>query len=654
MGAALHVPVARGMRYASRPPRHGRHRPAIPGSTLDPRSPHRVPAPSTLPFGPSDPPVSTRRTAGLAAFAAVLLLLHAWHVWGHTSLMWGDIGRWSHEVERLANGELPYRDFQWHYPPLGLWVEGMLARIVGTDHPDLTAIATALSIVIAASTAVFSQRVLRRDDPLLLGASLVLAFAYAQTNGPALPMGLYSPGALVGAVCIAIALVAFVRELDAPSSANATWMALWAGLAVLSKQDFWIPSAYIVGVSFLRSRQLLPPLVSAAVVALGLGAIVATAGASVILPMVGGFGHARLAGGQGFPSWERLTVDFFALAAVCGPFLVLLGLVTRRWHWRSIATVALLGAATGALFVAMTMQVQPPAPGELPNRAQDLLRPHLATGGSLLRPAAGLLVKRWLQTPLPVSLPPLLLLLTAWRWRALPAGPRGRVALLLGLAIALRARRAFEATEWVEFLFTVPILLLAVELLVPLDEGARRRLRLATGGALAVLALLAYKREGRGWGTDRYFPAVTETLRGNVHWSEGGARDYRRILATVDSLDPSRQRPLFAFGFSGGWNYWLKRRNPYPFTQDFYYSAFDADSVLALPRPAGLILFDLDPRLLDTGGSYGAARFDVRRWEQPRVAPPYGFYDRPRFMRLMEGCTPVPLERVIVKIYQCP
>lgn len=583
-----------------------------------------------------------------------ILLLHAWHVWGYTSLMWGDIGRWSHEVERLANGEIPYRDFQWHYPPLGLWVEGLLARVVGTDHPNLTAITTTLSVVIAAAAALFAQRVVERSDALLVAACLILAFAYAQTNGAALPAGLYSPGALVGAMCISLALVAFVKQLDAPSPATAIWMALWAGLAVLSKQDFWIPAAYVVGVTFLRTRQLLPPLVSAAVVGLGVAGIVATAGASVLLPMVGGFGHAKLAGGQGFPSWERLTIDLFALAAVCGSFLVLVGLATRRWHWRAIAAFALLGAATGALFVGMTMRVQPAAEGALLTRAQDLLRPHFARGGSLLRPSIGLLAKSLSQTPLPVSLPPFLLLLTALQWRRLPADRRVRVALLLGLAVAIRARRAFEATEWTEFLFTVPILMAAVELLFPVEVVARRRLRLAATGVLGMLALWAYKREGRGWGTDRYFPEVTHTLRGDVRWSPNGARDYRRILATVDSLDPSRQRPLFAFGFSGGWNYWLKRRNPYPFTQDFYFSAFNADSVLALPRPAGLILFDLDPRLLDTGGSFGAARFDLRRWAQPRVAAPYGFYDRPRFKRLMEGCTPVPIDRVIVKIYQCP
>lgn len=593
------------------------------------------------------------RVAVIVSFALALLALHTWHVWGHTSLMWGDIGRWSHEVERFAHGELPYRDFQWHYPPLGLWVEGFLARLVGTEHADLTAITTGLSVIIVASTAIFAQRVLARADLLLLAGSLLFAFAYAQVNGAAIPMGLYSPAALVGAVCMTIAFVAFVRQLDAPSLGSATWMALWAGLAVISKQDFWIPSAYIVGVTFLRSRQLLPPIVSAAVVAVGLAGIVATAGASVVLPMVGGFGHARLAGGQGFPSWERLTVDLFALAAICGPFLVLHALATGRWRWRAITTFALLGAATGTLFVVMTMRTKPPVPGELQSWAQDLLRPHFQRGGSLLRPSLGLLVRRWLHTPLPVSLAPLLLVLTARRWRTLPDG-RVRLALLLGLAIALRGRRAFEASEWLEFLVTVPIVMLAVDYLLPVEQPARRRVQLAGAGAIFVLGLVMYQREGRGWGTDRYFPTVTRTLRGDVHWGANAARDYTRIVATLDSLDPGRERPLFAFGFSGGWNYWLKRRNPYPFTQDFYYSAFDADSVLALPRPKGLILFDFSPRLLDNGGSYGAARFDVRQWEQPRVAAPYGFYDRPRFQRLLQGCTQVPMERVIVTIYQCP
>jgi len=596
---------------------------------------------------------NARRDGAVLALSLALLAIHTVLVWGSTSLMWGDIGRWSHEVTRMAGGELPYRDFQWHYPPLGLWVEGFLARLIGTDHPNLSTITTAIAVPLVVGFVAYTRQVLGRADAAIVALGLVLAMAHAQTVGAAIPLGLYSPAALVGTVCISLASFFFVRQLTEGRPNDALWMALWAGLAVLSKQDFWIPAAYIVTVTMLRTRRIGAPLVSAAVVGMGLSVIVATAGVGVLLPLAGGFGHATLAGGQGFPSWERITVDLFVLALVSGAFLSLMGLAAGRWHWKWLVACGALAGATGALFIAMTMRTPPPVEGELLTRAQNVLLPHLTKGGPLLRPSIGYLARRVSQTPIPVSLPPLLLLLTILRWRTLPDPRRMTVALLLGFAITLRVRRAFEGTEWFEFLFTLPVLVAATELLVPLEPAPRRRLRLAVVGVLAAMAAWGYRAHGRGRGTAEFRPVVTRTLRGNVRWGTNIARDYQRILATVDSLDPSRERPLYSFAFTGGWNYWLKRRNPYPFTQDFYFSAFNADSVLALPRPRGLLLFDLAPGVMDTGG-FGAARFDLSRWEQPMVPGPYGFYDRPRFEKLKEGCTRVPLERVIVRIYQCP
>jgi hypothetical protein len=222
--------------------------------------------------------------------------------------------------------------------------------------------------------------------------------------------------------------------------------------------------------------------------------------------------------------------------------------------------------------------------------------------------------------------------------------------MLLALAVAARTRRAFEGTEWFEFLLTMPVVVASAELLLSLTPQEQRRFRTATIAVLAVLALAAHYAQGRGVGTRRYFPVEANTPRGDVHMRPQEVIGFRRILASLDSLDPGRQRPLYAFGFSGGFNYFMKRRNPFPFTQDFYFSAFNADSVLA-NRPVKVILID---NLVLDNASFGAATFDWRRWEQPRVAAPYGFYDRPRFDRLKADCRLVPSQAVIFRIYDCP
>lgn len=101
------------------------------------------PTSSALERAPHDPAARTtplRRVGPDVLIALLLLTLHTIAVWSHISTFWGDIGRWSHEVERLALGELPYRDFQWHYPPLGLWVEGGLAALIGTERAHLLGI----------------------------------------------------------------------------------------------------------------------------------------------------------------------------------------------------------------------------------------------------------------------------------------------------------------------------------------------------------------------------------------------------------------------------------------------------------------------------------------------------------------------------------
>lgn len=581
---------------------------------------------------------------------ALLLALHAFLVWGYTGPFWGDLGRWSHEVERFARGELPYRDFQWHFPPLGIWVEGTIAKLAGTSRDALSFVTLALAMVVAIASVLYARRVLQRRDAWLSSALFVLAISYAQSHGPPLPEGLYTPAALVGSLCIAVAASAFMAFRDAPSIAAARTVALFCGLAVISKQDFWAP-AFVLAVSVLAStRRWDVACLTLAPIALGIGIIGATAGGHIFLPLLGGFGHIAVTGGRGLPSWERLTVDLFVLTTLVFAHHALVSIARKRILVRQLAISAGLAAVLAAVHVYHSLHTILPADGQIPSPTQTALAYPLMHGQSLLRPSIKWLLVRAAQTPIPVLLAPLLLCVVAMRWRTLPAERKRTLALLLVFALALRTRRAFEGSEWVEFLLAAPVFLATAETVATASPEETRRFRTASLAALTVAALVAYRGYGHGWGTSTYFPNGTRTTRGVMHWEENAVGDYDDLTTTLNSIDPSRTRPLVALGYTGGFNYFLERRNPFPMTQDFYFSAFNADSVLRA-RPAKLFLLEV-PHF--KGRSFEAPRLDWGHWELGRVATPIDWYDTPRFQKLAAGCARITLPHSSFIVYDCP
>ena len=47
------------------------------------------------------------------------------------TLVWGDTPRWLFEAQRVAAGQIPYRDFSWNYPPLAVLLLGWTMRWLG-------------------------------------------------------------------------------------------------------------------------------------------------------------------------------------------------------------------------------------------------------------------------------------------------------------------------------------------------------------------------------------------------------------------------------------------------------------------------------------------------------------------------------------------
>lgn len=439
-------------------------------------------------------------------------------------------------------------------------------------------------------------------------------------------------------------------ERDDRSSRGAYGIAILAACCVLTKHDFWAPAGYIMFVDLLRTRRVAPSVLSAILTAAGFSIVIASVGWHTFVAMLGGFNHVRTSPGKGFPSWERLTIECLVLALIALCVFALAGIARRRRYTMPLIAAVMMVAATSALHMWQTVHTLPAPPNELATPTQIVVHDALRDGVPLSRIAFANMRQRAGTTPLPVLLPFVLLALMALRWRTLPVDRRVTVAILLGLCMALRLRRAFEASEWHEFLFSLPVYIVAVEMLLRLDGEPLRRFRISMASILPLLALWANYEHGRGPLTARYYRARYETPRGTVRWAPQQAADFDRIRTAVDSIDPSGERPLLAFGFTGGWNYFLNRRNPFPFTQDFFFSAFDADSVLCTRPPRIFLINDTFIEEL----SFPAKGHFWSQWEQSRAPAPYGYFDRPRFNRLLQGCAEVSKASSRFHLYDCP
>ena len=582
--------------------------------------------------------------------ACTLLVLHAWATWGFTGNWAGDNGRWLHEVERFAHGEIPYLDFQWHFPPLGLWLVGGLAHFVGTDLAPISAITAVISAIVIVLGVFYSRCILGRREPFLTAVLVLLALSFAMIGSAPLPMGMYAPSAPIGAALTMGAALLVFRPGATFRPATLAMLGALAGLIVLTKQDFWLAAGFLLALGTwhgVRHRGAIalaaPSLSFAAVVLAGATVVGLTAGWDKPLGIPGGFGIVRAMGGRGLPTWERLTTEVVQVALIVAGVGVVVALLARsRRAMRVVLVAGLIAAAAGAahmFFTARMVRAEFAAGGDV-GEAALAMQHHVRNHLSLFRPTLGWLRHRLGEDSLPAILTPVLVLALLVSWQR-PTASQRRVLLLLVFAMLLRVRRGFEYTEWFEFLMTAPILLLVLE---ECSAAAPARLRQWLPATLAAvllpLAAIAYHTKGYGPLTRRPYQAY-QTTRGTVRWRADRFDEYRVLLGGLDQVDSARTRDLLGFGYSGGFNYFLKRRNPTPFTQDFYRSPVSPDSVLDLLRQhrRSLTLIDLENTRVQPD-----RHLHLDRWDLAMVPSTYVTFDRPRFDRLAAGCVPVVVE----------
>jgi hypothetical protein len=402
--------------------------------------------------------VADRRVAAAYLVCLAVAAAHALLAWGELPVFWGDSGRWLHEVERFAAGETLYRDFTWPFPPLAMWVLGLPARLVGSDLVHIWSMTLVLYLATVVVFVRYAVAVLPRD--LLIPAAvatLLWAIAFAQVGGAALPLGMYTPAALVGGLCLITAVVLLVTVLEGrASTAGVGALGLFCALCVLAKQDFWVPAfaVAVIGLVALPPRQRIILIVATSVPVLaGYGYLLAQLGPDMFVSMLGGFGHVEEFGDWGLPSGRRVTAEIGATAVAYVVVLAVAGVKDLRW-W-AVGAVALV--ATGAAYLA-----NEGASGEF-YAARMLVGDVRLRSLSLFLPAIAL----------------------AWTWKTpdrLDPVTRRVVMALLVVSIAARARRGFQGLEWYHVLLELPVYVL----LVHAAAGAARRRAVAYAVAILV------------------------------------------------------------------------------------------------------------------------------------------------------------------------
>lgn len=596
--------------------------------------------------------------AGLALLLA-LAGVHIAFTWGHVGTLWGDPGRWLHEVDRFAHGEILYRDFYWPFPPFALWFLGSIDRVFGSD---LVSIWTATAIVFVLICLAYDRYVhLLVPRPLALSvvlAGFLLACAYANVDSAPLPAGTYTPAGPVGLLLMLLAVICAINLLDGFRLIYALGTGIFCGLCILTKQDFWVPALYLViaGTAVLlsvndeRKRNLALHVWTSFLVTVFAGYFVvfAQAGGRALLDVLLGGGQVAELRGRTFPSGQRLTSEMIVMALI-GLLSALLPLTDRTISWKAVkkwvAVFVVVAIACCSLHVFMTYRIasglRVEATSELLGETAAYLSHSSRAKAPLFRVSLRWLKRNLLLHVLPLLLPVSVLVLLFIFGRKMADSPRWKLVLfLLGVCVTARLKRGFEHTEWYHFLLEIPVYAAAAFLFLPNStQKASRALRLGFGLLLAFGAY-AYWNFGVGpLARNSQFERV-DTPRGSAWVSAGMRKQFTDLKGLLDQVDPGGKRPLFAFAYNGGFDYFLDRVNPTPLTQGFRLSIFDPDRVVRdvlAQQPAALVLdrtnFDQVP--------VPSPHFKFLPWDLKTVLNFYVRYDRPYFQQILVHCRPI-------------
>ncbi len=548
-------------------------------------------------------------------------------VWGYITTFWGDYGMWLGQVERFAQGQMPYRDFYFAAPPLSIWVVGSVAKIIGTDLPSAFIMMNVVFMTVMISYWLYVVRLLpSRLVPFVVLAGFVLAVAYATIESAPLALGMYKPAVPIGVLCLLFTLTLAISYTTFGGVGRAGLLGGLAALCILAKQDFWLPAlAALIGVCWVRlaagdTRGVGILLSAFALTVSGAAGLVAAgAGVDSLVGVATGYRVAAESLARALPSWRLITIETIA-AVLLGIGLLGCLLLTR------VRIKRMVPIAIGLLLSLVSLTT---------------IYIHFEDGAGFNVATLRLLRDSVYWHLFPTLLPALVVgMVICSRNGRGPTQLRAALILLGIVCTAARVRRGFEHVEWYYFLLELPVYVLAVEFFF--GKEARSAAIVAVLG-LAVIGANVHFRFGVGPLSRDGERALTVTPRGSVRWDPWNAQEFKAVQELLEKLDPSGKRSVFQFGgHSGALNYFLRRPTRTSITEGFLYAAGDPDSALSELLNTEPPLFLIYDHLYDDN-RVPQLRIDWRKWDKPTQRNRHSEYDAPYFNRLKVNCSPVTL-----------
>ena len=277
-------------------------------------------------------PVLTRADAWSILLLTLVSAAMAAALWGKLqTLLYLDPSWWLQEIARAARGELPYRDFAWHFPPFAVLLYGYALRVFGIRFEVVQIVMDVVSLAIVVLSYALLRHYVSTLLALLTCLLLIAVCCTTLTYFSLFSLFGYSPALQTGTLGLLLLLNGVVGHR------RITVAAAGAFIALLSKPE---PIVATVGILFVvvafdprRSvKQAALLLAVCFAPALLVYAFFANAvGLSALAAAITGYGLAT----NTCPWWPT-GIGIWAGIAGCGAasVLVALGSASRRDAWR--------------------------------------------------------------------------------------------------------------------------------------------------------------------------------------------------------------------------------------------------------------------------------------------------------------------------------